>query len=120
MKKRKSILIILFAIILIVAFSANAFASTSLPSGTDSTASKSSPGYVSPNPPGPGFTGWCIVTAEPSLTVRSGPGTTYTPVGSEFYGSSVDVIYVNNSGWAEISVGSNGTGWVSTSYLAIK
>ena len=105
--KKKNIVTFLLALILMVAFSSSAFAATS------------SSEYVSSNPPGPGFTGWCIVTAQPSLTVRSGAGANYSPVGSELYGNSVDVILVNNTGWAEISIGSNVTGWVSTSYLTI-
>ena len=104
MKKKKNALIILLAIILVVAFSSAALASAS---------------YVSPNPPGSGFSGLCSVTAQPSLTVRSGPGTGYSSIGSEAYGNIVNVIFVNN-GWAEINIETNGIGWVSADYLSIE
>ncbi|KLU63511.1 bacterial SH3 domain protein [Peptococcaceae bacterium CEB3] len=117
MKKEKSMLIVILAIVFVVVFATTTFAATSL--RTDTTKTEASPAYISSNPPGPGYTGWCTVTAQPSLTARSGPGTNYSPVTSELYGNYVDVVFVNNTGWAEISIGSNSTGWVSTSYLTI-
>lgn len=73
---------------------------------------------VSPNQPQPGFTGYCMVTATPSLTVRSNPGTNYPPVGSLDYGDIVRVLSVSD-GWAKIANGST-NGYVSTTYLNTK
>ncbi|WP_088187157.1 SH3 domain-containing protein [Desulfosporosinus sp. FKA] len=116
MKKTKSIMTVLLTGILLVAFGANAYATT-VSSETLTTSTVLSPNYISPNQPGPGYTGPCTVTAQPSIIVRSGPGTNYSSVGSVLYGGVVNVILVNNSGWAEIRMVNNQTGWVSTSYL---
>ena len=118
--KIKSILTFLLALILMVAFSSTAFAAMPSAEAVTTSATKT-PNYVSGNPPKPGDTNiMCIVTAQPSLTVRSGPGTSYALLSSLMYGDSVLVLLVNNSGWAEIRIGSNATGWVSTSYLTIQ
>lgn len=102
------------------AFSSTAFAAMPFTEAETTLATKT-PNYVSGNPPQPSDKNiMCIVTAQPSLTVRSGPGTSYAPVESLMYGDSVLVLLVNNSGWAEISIGSTATGWVSTSYLTIE
>jgi uncharacterized protein YgiM (DUF1202 family) len=77
------------------------------------------PNYVSPNPPTPGYTGYCSVTAEPYLIVRSGPGTSYSQIGTALYGDWVYVVQVRTDGWTKIqNLSGSGYGYVSTAYLA--
>ncbi len=58
-----------------------------------------------------------IVLAS-SLNIRSGPGTSYTKIGSVAYGASVTIISFDSS-WTRIKY--NGiTGYVATEYLQVK
>ena len=117
MKKIKSLASILLSLGLLVGFSGTALAAT--PSTQDAQVSVA-PAYISPDQPYPGFTGYCMVTAEPSLNVRSGPGTSYSITGSVLFGDTVNVVYVNSSGWAQIKNFDTGAlGWVQAAYLDI-
>jgi phage protein D len=55
------------------------------------------------------------VTAKTGLNVRSGPGTSYSKLGSLAYGTAVSVIGISNS-WASISYNGS-TAYVSAGYL---
>ena len=63
------------------------------------------------------------VTAEPSLNVRSGPGTTYSIISSLTYGRRVVILDDSTDGWYQVLF-SNGsgqavTGYVSADYLTV-
>lgn len=113
MRKIKGLSGILLVILLIFTLSVPALAA---PSSTSSTHTKNtviSPQYASPDPPPPGYVGWAIVTAQPSLNVRSGPGSNYPIIGSVLYGDSVYCYSVDSNEWAYIGNG----GYVSAYYL---
>ena len=62
------------------------------------------------------------VTADPSLNVRSGPGTGYSLVGSLSHGDQVALTGAEEGGWLQVAYSSAGapvTGWVSGSYLQL-
>ncbi|HJH62763.1 MAG TPA: phosphodiester glycosidase family protein [Firmicutes bacterium] len=62
-----------------------------------------------------------LVTASPSLNVRSGPGTGYSLVGSLATGAQVAVLAEQN-GWYQVLFPSGSaavTGWVSASYVTL-
>ena len=63
------------------------------------------------------------VTAEPSLNVRSGPGTNYSIVSSLTYGRRVVILDDSTSGWYQVlfsnSSGKAITGYVSADYLTV-
>ncbi|HIT31784.1 MAG TPA: S-layer homology domain-containing protein [Candidatus Enterenecus stercoripullorum] len=62
-----------------------------------------------------------LVTASPSLNVRSGPGTGYPVIGSLRSGAQVAVLGAD-SGWYQVLFASGSsavTGWVSSSYVAL-
>ena len=62
-----------------------------------------------------------LVTASPSLNVRSGPGTGYPVIGSLRSGAQVAVLGAD-SGWYQVLFASGSsavTGWVSSSYIAL-
>lgn len=111
--KIKRLASISLAVCLILASGATAFAATPSTTATATTA-KVSPQYASPNPPGPGtYNSYFIVTAQPDMYVRSGPGDNYSPIGTVLYGDSVYVYTVNSNEWAYIGNG----GYVSAYYL---
>lgn len=115
--KKKSIATLITTLGLILSFSATVLATpitSTNPTPTSTIESIDGVDYVSPNQPQPGFTGYCEVTAEPSLSVRSGPGTGYSIIGSVPYGELVEVVSVSN-GWAKIY--GDGYGYVTTTYL---
>lgn len=61
------------------------------------------------------------VTAEPSLNVRSGPGTTYSVISSLTYGRWVVILDDSDAGWYQVlfsnSAGQAVTGYVSADYI---
>ena len=63
------------------------------------------------------------VTAEPSLNVRSGPGTNYSIVSSLTYGRRVVILDDSTAGWYQVlfsnSSGKAVTGYVSADYLTV-
>ena len=62
-----------------------------------------------------------LVTASPSLNVRSGPGTNYRLIGSLYTGDQVAVLD-SSSGWYQVRFvqgASAVTGWVSASYVTL-
>ena len=63
------------------------------------------------------------VTAEPSLNVRSGPGTNYSIVSSLTYGRRVVILDDSTAGWYQVlfsdSSGKAITGYVSADYLTV-
>lgn len=63
------------------------------------------------------------VTAEPSLNVRSGPGTTYSVISSLTYGRRVVVVDDSLPGWYQVlfsdASGQAVTGYVSADYLNV-
>lgn len=122
MKKKKLIALTLSSLCLVTAFSTTAFASTdtaittnvAIEAETASNISPVTPDYISPSQPGVGFTGWCFVTAEPNLVVRSGPSTSYAAIGYLNQYAVVRVENVYSSGWAKIK----DSGYVSKEYLS--
>lgn len=63
-----------------------------------------------------------LVTASPSLNVRSGPGLDNSIVSSLKYGTQVIVLDSSVSGWYQVLFSSSGsavTGWVSADYLSL-
>ncbi|WP_075367250.1 SH3 domain-containing protein [Desulfosporosinus metallidurans] len=112
--KIKRLVSIGLAVCLTLVFSATAFAATpSTSTSTSVSAANVSPLYPSPNPPPPGYVGWAIVTAQPSMIVRSGPGSNYSNIGTVLYGDSVYCYSVDSNEWAYIGNG----GYVSAYYL---
>ena len=62
------------------------------------------------------------VTAQPSLNVRSGPGTDRSILSSLKYGAQVVVLDTSTPGWYQVifsSAGAAVTGWVSADYLTL-
>ena len=63
------------------------------------------------------------VTAEPSLNVRSGPGTSYSILASLPYGRWVVILDDSDPGWYQVlcsnSAGQAVTGYVSAEYMEI-
>lgn len=68
-----------------------------------------------PNPDPVKASQWMTVTANPSLNVRSGGGTSYPIIGSLKKGTKVKIGFIKN-GWANIYFGDHG-GFVSAQYL---
>ena len=63
------------------------------------------------------------VTAEPSLNVRSGPGTSYSILASLPYGRWVVILDDSDPGWYQVlcsnSAGQAVTGYVSAEYVEV-
>lgn len=122
MRKSKTIAAIITTLGLVLITSTTALAAPTAPPNTmPATITDSkiivTPNYVSDDPPVPGDTNiYCLVTASPSLVVRSGPGTSYSSIATVPFGELVYVVEVYTSGWAKIQSGSS-YGYVSTAYL---
>ncbi|MCX7843008.1 MAG: SH3 domain-containing protein [Clostridia bacterium] len=121
----RKIVIFSLMLCLIFAFTANSYAKTDEKminfgvSDKIHTNGEVQPCFVSPNPPSPGYVGYCAVTAEPYLNVRSGPGTSYSVIGTALYGDWVYVVQVRTDGWTKIQSPFGGYGYVSTAYLSV-
>jgi len=109
LKKKPILFFIIFC--MIFALTANVFAATTLQS--------IQPNYVSTDPPTPGFTGYALVTAQPCLNVRGGPGLDFPISGTLPYDSYVYVVMVITNGWAEIRMTDGSYGYVLADYLEV-
>lgn len=57
------------------------------------------------------------VTADGGLRLRSGPGTSYTAIGSLSKGSLITALAAESGGWIQVSTSDGKTGYVSTEYV---
>jgi uncharacterized protein YgiM (DUF1202 family) len=120
--KIKRLVSICLAVGLTLAFSATAFAATpspasvTAPSTTSITAKTVSPQGLAYNPPTPGWYGYCYVTAEPSLNMRSAPSSTASILFTVPYGELLYVYTCYSNGWSNISYNGN-FGYCSSAYL---
>ena len=120
--KIKRLVSICLAVGLTLAFSATAFAATpslksvTEPSTTSITAKMVSPLGLASNPPKPGYSGYCYVTAEPSLNMRSAPSSTAPILFTVPYGELLYVYTCYSDGWSNISYNGN-YGYCLSAYL---
>jgi uncharacterized protein YgiM (DUF1202 family) len=113
--KIKRLVTIALAICLTLVFSSSAFAAE-LPTGNTTISMADSvitPNFASPHPVLYGYTGVAWVTAQPSLLLRTGPGSTYTAVDTVYYGDQLIVSNTSTNNWAYVDY----YAWCSGYYL---
>ena len=92
--------------------------STGTPAPTETLAPTAPPAPPTATPPPPEVT--AVVIASQGVNVRSGPGTSFQPIGSLPTGAQVQVIgRSGDAGWIQVRLGDGREGWVSAPLLQI-